>query len=92
MQTVSHWWPVTYDFGLIRSDIDTLAALRTKMYADHDTKLTETWLSGSLEECFSTLEPLSWNTSKEMFIATTFGWTAFFCNGTRGSDPFLPMY
>lgn len=91
MQTLTRWWPVTYDFGLIRSDLDTVAAMRAKQYQDANLQVATTCLSGSLEESFATLEPLSPASTKELFIATTFGWTAFFANGARGSDPFLPM-
>ncbi len=91
MQTLTRWWPVTYDFGLIRSDIDTVSATEAKMYKDADLMVTATCLSGSLEDCFSMLLPLSFPPTKEMFLATTFGWTAFFRNSTRGSDPSFPM-
>lgn len=89
--TLEQWWPVTHDFGLIRSDIDAVAAIRARMYQDAGLEVVTTWLSGPLEECFSMLEPLSPAPTKELFISTTFGWTVFFQNGTRGSDPFLPM-
>jgi hypothetical protein len=62
------------------------------MYEDHGLIVTQTWLSGTLENCFPFLEPLSPAPTKELFLATTFGWTAYFSNGTRGSDPFLPMF
>jgi hypothetical protein len=48
-------------------------------------------LDRPLEDCFKALEPLSPAPTKELYLSTSFGWTAFFRNGTRGSDPFIPM-
>ena len=89
--TLDRWWPVTYDFGLIRSDIGSVAATRTKMFKEAGTDVATHWSESHLEDCFSSLEPLTPAPNKELFVATTFGWTAFFSNGCRGSDPFLPM-
>lgn len=91
MGTFSHWWPVTYDFGLIRSDVDTVAAAWIRMYEDVGVKDPAKWVSGSLETCFTMLEPLTFPPRKELFLSTTFGWTIHLANSTRGSDPFLPM-
>lgn len=90
--TLGHWWPVTYDFGLIRSDIEAVGTKWPEMYKDHDLAVTQTWLSGTLKNCFPFLEPLSPAPTKELFLTTSFGWTAYFSNGVRGSDPFLPMF
>ena len=89
--TLEYWWPVTHDFGLVRSDVETVGATRAKMYEDSGSSVDTTQVLGPLERCFSSLEPLSPAPTKELFLATTFGWTAFFANGARGSDPFLPM-
>ncbi len=89
--TLDRWWPVTYDFGLIRSDIDSVAATRSKMFIEAGIEVATHWSDGPLEDCFSVLEPLTPAPNKELLVATTFGWTAFFSNGCRGSDPFLPM-
>lgn len=48
-------------------------------------------LDRPLDDCFRALEPLASIPTKEMYLSTTFGWTAFFRNAVRGSDPFLPM-
>jgi hypothetical protein len=92
MQVLEHWWPVTYDFGMIRSDVDTAAAMMTKLYEASGQTISTDWLSGSLGECFSLLEPLSPAPTKELFLSAGAGWTVFYSNGARGSDPFLPMY
>jgi hypothetical protein len=92
MGTLAHWWPVTFDFGLIRSDVDTVAAAYVAMYEDVGVKDPATWVSGPPEDCFSMLEPLSYPPRKELFLSTTFGWTVYFRNSTRGSDPFFPMF
>jgi hypothetical protein len=89
--TLQHWWPVTCDFGLIRADIDIVADAWSKMFEESGTTVRTAWLEGSLEECFLTLEPLSPAPTRELFLATTFGWTAYYSSGFRGSDPFLPM-
>lgn len=91
MGTVADWWPVTYDFGLIRSDVDTVAKTRARMYEDAGQTVSAAWVSGPLEDCFPMLAPLTYPPRKEFFLSTSFGWTAFFKNSTHGSDPFLPM-
>lgn len=90
--TIETWWPVTHDFGLIRAPVDTVLDMRHRAYLDHGIDdCTRQEVSGSLEACLRRLEPLCFNHRKEMYLATSFGWTAFFQNGTRGSDPALPM-
>ncbi len=91
MQILTQWWPVTHDFGIVRSDVDKIAAVRASMYRDAGIEVAATMLSGPLEHCLSMLEPLSPAPTKELFLSTTFGWTVYFANGTRGSDPDLPM-
>lgn len=92
MGIFAHWWPVTYDFGLIRADIDAVAAAYVRMYEDAGVKHPTTWVSGLPEDCFALLEPLSYPPRKELFLATAFGWTGYLRNSTRGSDPSFPMY
>jgi hypothetical protein len=92
MQVLEHWWPVTSDFGMIRSDVETVVPIRTKQYEDSGQTISSDWLSGSLGECFSLLEPLSPAATKELFLSAGAGWTVYYSNGARGSDPFLPMY
>lgn len=89
---LNKWWPVTYDFGFIHAPVETVLDTRLKVYVDHGTKdCSLRDLNQSLETCFRALEPLSFQNTKEMYLSTNFGWTAFFRNGTRGSDPALPM-
>jgi hypothetical protein len=92
MQVLAHWWPVTHDFGLIRLDVGTVVPMRTKQYEDSGQTVSTDWLSGSLGECFSLLEPLSPAPTKELFLSAGAGWTVYYSNGARGSDPFLPMH
>jgi hypothetical protein len=91
MGAFADWWPVTYDFGLVKSEIDVVTATWVKMYADGGVPDPTISVSGSLNDCLGRLEPLSYPPTKELFLSTTFGWTAFFRNSPRGSDPFLPM-
>lgn len=89
--TLEWWWPVTHDVGLIKSHIDAVAAARTKMYQNSGLEVFSTPLRGSLHDCLSRLEPLSPAPTRELFLTTTFGWTAYLAGGCRGSGPFLPM-
>lgn len=88
---VDQWWPVTYDYGLIRSDLDDVAQARQKMHCDAGLELTETVLNAPLEDCLSLLAPLSPAPNKELYLQTSFGWTAYLANGCRGSCASLPM-
>jgi hypothetical protein len=90
--TFGKWWPVTHDFGLIRAPVGTVLEMRHQAYLAHgldDCRRED--VAGSLDVCLRQLEPLCFVTRKEMYLATDFGWTALFQNGTRGSDPALPM-
>ena len=93
MQTgaLGRWWPVTHDFGAINSDIESVAMMRHKQHVDAGLEVASTSLHAPLEKCLSLLEPLVPASTKELFVATNSGWTVFFSNGHRGSDPFLPM-
>lgn len=88
---VAHWWPVTQDFGLVRADVQRVAEARSAQYRAAGLDVAVTALEEPLDHCFARLEPLSPAPSRELFLATSFGWTAFFQNGARGSDPDLPM-
>lgn len=85
------WWPVTYDYGLIRSDLTTVQRIYRKLYSDAGIEPEVVELRGPLEKCFRALEPLEIPPTRELFVATDFGWTAYFRNSYRGSDPFMPM-
>lgn len=90
--TLEKWWPVTHDYGLIRAPVETVLDARLKAYHEHGLNdCTREDLNEPLELSFRALEPLSFQHTKEIYLATRFGWTAFFQNGTRGSDPALPM-
>lgn len=90
--TLEWWWPVTQDFGLIRSGLETVAAMRSRQYENAGLHIMSTPLQGSLHDCLSRLEPLSPAATKELYLGSTFGWTAYFANGCRGSDPSLLMF
>ena len=90
--TIEKWWPVTHDFGLIRAPVGTVLEMRHRACRDHGLDdCRREHLEGPLEARLGRLEPLCFLSRKEMHLATDFGWTAFFQNGTRGSDPALPM-
>lgn len=91
MQVWAQWWPVNYDVGLIRADPDTAAAAWVALYAASGVQVPATPLSGPLGDVLSRLEPLTYPPRKDLFLATSFGWTVYLQNSPRGSDPFLPM-
>lgn len=84
------WSPVTQDFGLVRGDQAAVADAYAAMFAGTAT-LGRRHLAGGLAEAFEALAPLTHAKSRRLFLATPCGWTAFFQNGTQGSDPFLIM-
>lgn len=61
------------------------------MYAEDGGHVDLTPLSGSLEEVFAVLPPLSPAPTRELFLATDFGWTVFLRNSILGADPALTM-
>ncbi|WP_137125985.1 hypothetical protein [Roseomonas sp. HF4] len=84
------WSPVTQDFGLVRGDHAEVADAYAAMFAG-EPPLRRRNLAGGLAEAFEALAPLTHAKSRRLFLATPCGWTAFFQNGTQGSDPFLIM-
>lgn len=88
---LKHWWPVTQDHGLVRADIESVAYARQKAYRSAGLQVSLEMLDAPLSDSLSALEPLSPAPTKELYLATTFGWSAYFANGCRGSDPSLPM-
>lgn len=88
---IERWWPITHDFGLIRAKASTCAATSLAMFARFDKDAHMECLTGPLERCFRRLEPLTSAPNKELYLETNVGWTAYFGNGLRGSDPFPVM-
>ena len=88
---IRKWWPVTYEYGLIKTDVISVMKTRPIMYQEHNMDVDVVELIGGLEDFFYALEPLSPAPTKEMYLTTNFGWTVFFRNSTRGSDAFEPM-
>jgi hypothetical protein len=92
LSQVDHWWPVTYDYGLIRAEASLVGSVRARQYAESGTEVDLLRLEEPLAACLSRLEPLQPARTRELYLETTFGWTALYKNGVRGSDPFLPMF
>lgn len=84
------WSPVTQDFGLVQGDQAAVADAYAAMFAG-TAQLRRRTLAGGLAEAFAALAPLTHAKSRALFLATPCGWTAFFQNGTQGSDPFPVM-
>lgn len=82
------WSPVTQDFGLIQADAKTCA---TAWAASDPAWKCRDLGDLSLSASFDSLLPLSPAPNVSLFLETRFGWTAYFANGDRGSDPFPPM-
>lgn len=88
---INRWWPVTCDFGLVRAPAEVALDATQSMWRKAGLEFSLVKLDQPLEDCFRALEPLAKVPTKEMNLSTSFGWTAFFRNAVRGSDPFLPM-
>ena len=88
---IERWWPVTYDFGLVRAPVDVVLAATQALWRQAGLEIDLVEHDQPLEDFFKALEPLSPTPTKEMYLSTRFGWTAFFRNGVHGSDPFVPM-
>lgn len=90
-QVCERWRPVTCDYGLVEASLDTIGPVRAEMYREHGMEVDARRLDGPLEAIFGALPPLAPAPTKELYVATDFGWTAFFRNGIAGSDPALAM-
>jgi hypothetical protein len=88
---IERWWPVTFDFGLVRAPIHEVLESTQALWRQAGLDIDLVEYDQPLEDFFKALEPLSPTPTKEMYLATRFGWTAFFRNAVRGSDPFVPM-
>jgi hypothetical protein len=88
---IERWWPVTYDFGLVRAPVDVVIAATQAMWQQAGLEIDRVEYDQPLGDFFKALEPLSLTPTKELYLSTRFGWTAFFRNAVRGSDPFVPM-
>lgn len=88
---IERWWPVAYDFGLVRAPLDTVLEATQAVWRQAGLEIGLVEYDQPLEDFFKALEPLSSTPTKEMYLSTRFGWTAFFRNAVHGSDPFVPM-
>src|SRR5512138_3349824 len=86
--------PITTSMGFFESPYEEVA--RTFVEWEEELKRTGNFIkkvsirqvSGSLEEVLKTLLPLKTNaTTRHLFIPTRNGWTAYWDNGFRGTDP-----
>lgn len=84
------WSPATQDFGLVRGDLIEVAEAYRNLFDKPPLRLAVP--VGSTAEAFQALAPLTHAMSRQLFLATGTGWVAFFRNGTKGSDPFMPMW
>lgn len=84
------WSPVTQDFGLVRGALPEVAEAYRTLFDEPPLRLDVK--VDSVAEAFEALAPLTHAMSRTLFLATASDWVAFFRNGTKGSDPFMPMW
>src|SRR5216110_3234982 len=87
---LEQWSPVTSDFGLIQSPVDTAVREFVAWQASTGTDCSLREVT-SLAEGLSSLPPLSAQKRRALFVPTKNGWTAYFQSGIDGSDPFPAM-
>jgi hypothetical protein len=85
------WYPVTSDFGLIEAPMEAVSQTYRSWWTDIGKDVSVQTCTGTLDEHFSALLPLSVGKNRTLIIPTISNWTAFFRNGIRGSDPASAM-
>lgn len=85
------WNPVTRDFGLIQAPVADVASELLNWHNSIGIQYDQTMIDSSLPDAFRALLPLCNAKQRRLFVATVAGWTAYFQNGIRGSDPFPVM-
>ena len=88
----STWVPATCDFGLVKADAVEAASAYRRMFEADGWRFEEQILAGPLETLLDLLPPLTMGMRKALFIPGPAGWTGFFREGLKGSDPFMPMW
>lgn len=91
-QVLDVWRPVTCDYGLVEAPLGIIGPARAAMYREHGMEVERHRLEGPLDKVFASLAPLSPAPTRELYVATDFGWTVFFRNGISGSDPAKTMH
>ena len=84
---IETWHPVTHDFGLIKAPLETVVQALLEWHSSIGTQYQRADITGSLQEAFAALLPLSHSKQRRLFFATGSDWTACFQNGIQGSDP-----
>lgn len=85
------WYPVTSDFGLIDAPVEAVCQMYRSWWTDIGKDVAVRTYSGTLDEQFSALLPLSEGKNRALILPTIANWTAFFRNGIQGSDPASAM-
>jgi hypothetical protein len=88
---LEQWHPVTHDFGLIRAPVETAVQALLDWHGGIGLRYRRTEITDGLEAALTALLPLSIDKQKKLFVSTASEWTAYYQNGTQGSDPFPAM-
>ena len=80
-----HWWPVTYDYGLIRAAPEETGAACAAWYRDDPSGRLSTETK-PLAEHLAAFEPITIAKNRTLLFSLGDGWTAFLRNGIHGSD------
>jgi hypothetical protein len=80
--------PITTSFGLFENTIADVVDYFYSWEKGNDTKVVRKNVKGNLEEVFLTILPFKEiSSTKFLFIPLINGWTAYFDNTYRGTDP-----
>lgn len=89
--TFAKWHPITRDFGLIDATIEACCDEFGAWWQELGHEVTSQPVTGSLDDVFNELTPLSSQLNNTLFLPTISQRTAFFQNGLQGSDPSTAM-
>lgn len=85
------WYPVTSDFGLIEAPAEAVCQMYASWKTEIGKDVSVNTCTGSLDEQFGALLPLTIGMNRALILPTISNWTAFFRNGIQGSDPASAM-
>lgn len=83
--------PITFSYGFLEAPLPVIVDAVVHWRSSLGVSVEATPLNAPFHSLFHSLEPLTMPPSKELLLATTSEWTAYFNNAIHGSDPFPPM-
>ena len=79
--------PLTFSIGFLEAPVEQVASALEKWRTGHCRSVTAAEIADPLPQLFHRLEPLTVPRRRELVLATTAGWAAYFDNGAKGGDP-----